>query len=335
MVAGQYTSVSIIIPCYNEEKTIPLLLEAIHQQTYPREFLEVVIADGGSEDATRERIEAFQRTHPDLRVKVVENPKRIIPAALNIAIRASSGEIIVRLDAHSVPVKSYIDRCVTLLHNRVGENVGGVWEIQPGGNGWMARSIAAAAANRLGVGDARYRYTQQAGAVDTVPFGAFYRSTFDRLGGFDESLLTNEDYEFNTRIRQNGGKVYLDPAIRCTYYARSSLASLARQYWRYGYWKRRMLRRYPQSLRWRQALPPIFVLGMAGLGLLALVFDWARLLFGLAALAYFLILAASALPAALKQRDALLVIGIPLAIAVMHFCWGSAFLFSSLRSSKS
>ncbi len=335
MLAGKCPPVSIIIPCYNEEKTIRLLLEAIYQQTYPRQFLEVVIADGGSRDATRERIAEFQCACPDLRVRVVENPKRIIPSALNTAIRASTGEILVRLDAHSSPVTTYVARCVELLQRPAGDNVGGVWDIQPGGSGWVARSIAAAAANRLGVGDARYRYTRHAGEVDTVPFGAFYRATWERLGGFDESLLTNEDYEFNTRIRQSGGKVYLDPDIRCTYFARSSLASLAKQYWRYGYWKWRMLRRYPQSLRWRQALPPVFVLGMTGLGLLALFFDWARVLFGLAVSGYALILAASALPAVLKRRDPLLLIGIPLAITTMHVCWGSAFLFSVVRSSKS
>ncbi|MEW6651752.1 MAG: glycosyltransferase family 2 protein [Chloroflexota bacterium] len=335
MPPGKTSPVSIIIPCYNEEKTIALLLEAVYQQTYPRNLLEVVIADGGSNDATRERISEFQRRHPDLLIQVLDNPKRIIPSALNLAIRASRGDIIVRLDAHSVPANVYVARCVDLLQDGAGDNVGGVWEIQPGSDGWIPRSIAAAAANRLGVGDARYRYSRRAGEVDTVPFGAFFRSTFERLGGFDETLLTNEDYEFNTRIRQSGGKVYLDPAIRCAYFARSSLVNLARQYWRYGFWKWRMLRRYPQSLRWRQALPPLFVLGMAGLALAGLFLEWARLVFGLVVIAYLLILAVSALPAATNKRDPALLAGIPLAIATMHFSWGAGFLFSMTRSTES
>ena len=126
----------------------------------------------------------------------------------------------------------------------------------------MAQSIAAAASHPLGVGDALYRHASKASQVDTVPFGAFKRELLALVGFFDESLLTNEDYEFNTRIRKSGGTIWLDPAIRSVYFARPTLAALARQYSRYGFWKWRMLRRYPETLRWRQGLPPLFVLSL-------------------------------------------------------------------------
>jgi hypothetical protein len=169
-----------------------------------------------------------------------------------------------------MPYPDYIERSVADLQAGFGENVGGTWEIQPGAQTWVAQSIAAAASHPLGVGDALYRHTDRAAHVDTVPFGAFKRELLALIGFFDESLLTNEDYEFNARIRRSGGKIWLDPSIRSVYFARPTLAKLARQYTRYGFWKWRMLRRYPETLRWRQALPPLFVFSLIGGAVLAI-----------------------------------------------------------------
>lgn len=324
-------SVSIIIPCYNEQSTIRSLLEAIYGQTYPRREMEVVIADGLSTDRTREEIAAFAASHPDLRIAVLDNPKRHIPAALNIALRAASGEILIRLDAHSRPSPDYVERCVAALEAGYGENVGGVWEIHPGAPTWAARSIAAAAAHPLGVGDALYRHTDRAACVDTVPFGAFKRELLALVGFFDESLLTNEDYEFNARIRTRGGKIWLDPAIRSVYFARPTFGALAKQYWRYGFWKYRMLRRYPKTLRWRQALPPLFVLSLLTLAALGPLWRGFWLLLAAEMGTYLLVLAAAGLRSALKRREAFLFAGLPVAIAVMHLAWGSGFLWSIIK----
>ena len=324
------TCVSIIVPCYNEQETIRLLLEAIYAQTYPRQDLEVIVADGMSTDRTRQEIAAFQSSHPALPVRVVENPQRIIPAGLNVAVRAAQGEYIVRLDAHSTPAPDYVARCVAALQTGAGDNVGGVWVIQPGGADWRANSIATAASHPLGVGDARYRLGGSAQAVDTVPFGAFRRSLVDRVGWFDETLLTNEDYEFNARIRRAGGTVWMDPSIRSAYRARSSYLELARQYWRYGYWKARMLRRYPETFRWRQ-LAGVFVLSFAVLGLLAIWFPWAGWLLALEVGVYLLGLFLAGAQVALRRREAALLVGVPLAIATMHFAWGSGFIWSMIK----
>ena len=321
-------TVSVIIPCYNEARTIRLLLQALYEQTYPQERMEVVIADGMSTDATRREIAAFSKAHPGLSVRVVDNPQRHIPAALNRALAAARGEIIVRLDAHSVPRRDYVAHCVADLQAGRGDNVGGVWEILPGADTRTGRGIALAAAHPLGVGDARYRYAEQAAAVDTVPFGAFYRSLVERIGPFDENLLTNEDYEFNTRIRQSGGTVWLNPAIRARYYARPTLRALARQYWRYGFWKWKMLRRYPATLRWRQALPPLFVLALLLLPILGIWLPAARLLWLLQTGTYLLALTFIALSTAWRQRSFLTGLSTALAIATMHLTWGSAFLWS-------
>jgi len=316
--------VSLIVPGYNEEKTIRLLLDALLAQTYPLVQMEVVIADGLSLDNTHAEITRFQNEHPEVTVRVIDNAAQIIPAALNAAIKASEGEIIIRMDAHSAPAPDYVQRCVDALNAGLGDNVGGVWDIRPSVEGWVAASIAAAAAHPLGVGDALYRHATQAQSVDTVPFGAFRRKLIEKVGLFDETLLANEDYEFNTRIRQSGGTVWLDPAIKSIYFARPTFSRLAKQYFNYGYWKWKMLQRYPKTLRWRQFLPPVFVLSLILLILLGFFFPFSFVFFFFELIVYFAIL----LIAGLKIGKPAL----PLAISVMHLSWGSGFLWSALRS---
>ncbi len=325
--------VSVIVPCYNEERTIQLLLEAILHQTYPARQMEVIISDAMSSDQTRARILSFHADHPELAVEIVDNPRRTIPSALNEALKAARGETIVRLDAHCVPRPDYVERCVDALKAGAGENVGGVWNIKPGAPDWIGRAIAVAAAHPLGVGDAQYRHTQRAQSVDTVPFGSFRRDLLQRIGFYDEDLLANEDYEWNARLRQIGGKVWLDPAICSTYFARPNLGALMRQYWRYGFWKVRMLRRYPATLRWRQAMPPIFVLGLLGLAVLSPFFRWATALLIAFLGIYSIILLIVGIQTARRQSDSGLILGVPIAIAVMHLSWGGAFLWSLLNIS--
>ncbi|HAF62311.1 MAG TPA: glycosyltransferase family 2 protein [Anaerolineaceae bacterium] len=322
--------VSVIVPCYNEENTIQLLLNSILKQDFPIRDVEVVISDAFSQDKTREKIMEFTQAHPELAVKVVDNPQCTIPAAVNAAAQASDGEYLVRLDAHSMPYPDYISTCVRDLQAGKGTNVGGVWEIRPGTDSGIARAIAAAAANPLAVGDARYRFSNQEGEVDTVPFGSFRRDLFFEIGGFDESLLTNEDYEFNVRIRKQGGKIWFDPNIRCIYFARKNLNELAKQYWRYGFWKFKMLKRYPDTLRWRQALPPVFVLVNALGILLSPFFGWIILPYLSVLGLYCLILLLAGVREAIRRSEPGLIFFLPAAIMTMHFAWGAGFLMSIL-----
>jgi len=182
------------------------------------------------------------------------------------------------------------------------------------------------------VGDALYRYATQPEQVDTVPFGAYRRSLFEHIGGYDETLESNEDYEFNTRIRLNGGGVWLNPEIRSVYFARSTLGALSKQYFRYGYWKWRMLRRYPKTLRWRQGLPPIFTLSLLGLIIFALFWAPARVLLAFEIVLYFSILMAASARLAVQKHNPVFVIGVPISIAVMHLSWGAGFLGSLVKS---
>jgi len=324
-------NVSVIVPCYNEERTIGDLLAGLYSQSYPLSDFEVVISDGISEDKTREVIRSFSENHQELAIRVIDNIKQNIPSAINAGIKAARGSVIVRLDAHSTPASDYLSLCVEALNAGIADNVGGMWEIKPGGEGTIARSIAVAASHPLGVGDARYRYSDRSAFVDTVPFGSFYKSLVDKIGYFDESLLTNEDYEFNTRIRKAGGKIWFDPKIRSTYYARPSLSELAKQYWRYGYWKARMLRSYPGTLRWRQLLPPLFLVSLFITAALSLVSNYALIVLVAQLSIYVSLLLIVGLYQAVKHRLPGMGYGVPVSIATMHFSWGSAFLWSVVK----
>jgi glycosyltransferase involved in cell wall biosynthesis len=322
--------VSVIVPCYNEEKNIGFLLEALNQQIYPHELIEIIIIDGLSTDQTLETINDNKEKYNKLRIKVISNPLKNIPSALNIGIRNSSGDIIVRMDAHSIPNPDYIKICVEDLINNLGSNVGGRWLIIPGSTSKMGKCISLAASHPFGVGDAKYRYSSEPGYVDTVPYGAFFRDLIDEIGYFNEELLANEDYEFNVRIRNSGKKIYFDPRIKTQYIARDSIRSLSKQYWRYGYWKFRMLRKYPDTLRWRQAIPPIFVAGIILLILITIFRPMVWMLLSIITLLYILILFSGTLSVIDIKTESYCLFGIPIAIIVMHFSWGLGFLFSSL-----
>jgi len=323
--------VSLIIPCYNEEIRITRLLQCLVDQTYPLEDMEVILADGMSTDRTRALIETFQKQHPLPKINIIDNPQRTIPAALNLAIKASSGKLIVRMDAHTLPAKDYVVLSVQAFDEGKGQDVGGVIDIAPGSDTWIGKAIAVATRHPLGVGDAKYRWAKIAGYADTVAFGTYARKTFDEIGFYDESLLVNEDYELNSRLRAAGGRIWIDPVIRATYYSRPDLSSLASQYFIYGFYKYRMLKRHPGTLRWRQALPPLFVLGILMLLLFAAFWHIAAILLLIVVAFYLFVLVAGSLPEVFKQRMPLLLLGIPLAIMTMHFLWGCGFWWSIIK----
>ena len=320
--------VSIIVPCYNEENTIGYLLDAICDQTYSLREIEVIISDGMSIDNTLDVINKFKDNHPNLNIIIVKNEKKNIPSGLNRAIESSNGDIIIRLDAHSIPAKDYVQLCINDLEKGLGNNIGGVWDIKPQSEKIVAKSIALSASHPIAVGDAKYRYTNKPAYVDTVPFGAFYKNYIIDIGAFDETLLTNEDYELNVRIRQNGGQVWLNPNIRSIYFARSNYIDLAKQYWRYGFWKLEMLKRYPETIRWRQALPPIFLTCVVFLFFLSIWYDIARFLIVAQLLLYISIIVLSTIPVTIKEKDIRYLVTIPIAIIVMHQSWAVGFLTS-------
>ena len=324
-------TVSVVIPCRNEEKYIQRLLVALSKQSFSLENIEIIIADGESQDRTVKLIRAFISNNPKLKIRIVNNSKKNIPSALNLAIKSSSGEIIIRMDAHSIPHEDYIKYCVDDLEQKKGMNVGGLWLIKPSRDHWISESIALAASHPFGVGDAKYRYSQEFAYVETVPFGAFFRSTFDKIGFFNEELLSNEDYELNVRITNSGGRIFFDPRIKIDYYARGDFISLAKQYWRYGFWKFKMLQKFPDTIRWRQAIPPLFVVSLIFLAIASIFLPLAFLLLLGELGIYLLLLVTGSLRIVFEKNRGIFILGIPFSIMVMHLSWGSGFITSMFR----
>jgi succinoglycan biosynthesis protein ExoA len=329
-VAVQPT-VSVIIPCYNEEKFISKALENLVDQ-YAAEAYEIVVVDGRSTDRTREVVEEFQRLHPRVSMKLLQNPARAIPHALNLGIAAARGEIIARMDAHAAPSAGYIRGCVSVLRAGEAAVVGMPCRVRAAADTLAARAIAIAVSHPFGIGDAKYRLgskdVQTPEEVDTVAFACFRKSLWLEVGGFDEQLLTNEDYDFNYRVRARGERVVLDQAAHCDYFARPTLAKLASQYFRYGRWKARMIRRRPRSTKLRQLVAPAFVVSIA---LLALAGFWRAGFWMLLALelAVYLVAAFSFSFSATRKahESAGVMLTMPAAFFAIHLSWGASFLW--------
>lgn len=276
MVSGDL--VTIVVPSYQGESALPQLLGALAGQT--RRPDELIIVESRINAAIRRVVRQFESSGDAFPLRLLPNLRGSIPAALNLGVAAARGATIIRLDVRALPAPDYVERCLAALDASGAEVAGGRWLIAPQAATRTARAVAWGLGCRLGNGGAAYRRQPPPppGDVDTVPYGCWRKSTWERLGGFNEALLTNEDYEFNWRVRRAGGRVFFDPAIVSTYVARPTLSSLARQYFRYGWWKAQMLRSHPRSLCWRQALPGLLPLGLTvppvfALYLLALV--WA------------------------------------------------------------
>ncbi len=257
--------VSVVLPIRNEETTIGDCLGAVLAQDYPAGRMEALVVDGQSTDRTRVVVAETAARDPWSRVRLLDNPIGSAPPALNMGIRAARGELIVRVDGHTIIAPDYLRRCVETLRETGADNVGGL--MRPEGRGYVGRCIALATGSRFGVGNSRFHYDERGGEAETVYLGCFRRTVFERVGLFDEGLVRNQDDELNDRIVASGGRIWLNPRIRSTYYNRGSYRSLWRQYYQYGYWKVRVLRRHPGARRARHLAPAALVAALAGAAL--------------------------------------------------------------------
>ncbi|MGF1666171.1 MAG: glycosyltransferase family 2 protein [Acidimicrobiia bacterium] len=315
-------SVSVIVPARNAESTIAAAIDSIIAQDYAGS-IQIVVADGSTDAAPRLALAGYGN-----RIELVDNPSGRTPDALNAAIAASSGEVIVRCDAHAALPPDYVRRAVDTLATTGAANVGGIQDAV-GSTPWE-RAVAVAQSTPLGVGDARYRLGGEAGPVDTVYLGVFDRSWLERVGGFDPQFLRNQDYELNWRIREAGWVVWFDPALKVSYRPRSGIGALARQYFEYGQWKRRMLALHPGSLRFRQTAAPLLVVGLAASLILAM---FSPVLGSALPAAYLLALLITAVGATVRRREPAALLAI-VAIPVMHLPWGVGFLLGQRHRSS-
>lgn len=320
--------VTVIMPIRNEAAYIARSLGAVLSQDYPNECMEIIVVDGMSDDSTRAIVADMQARCPQPQIYLLDNPARIVPTALNIGLQRARGEVIIRVDGHCEIAPDYVRHCVELLQKTGADNVGGMWITV--GETFVARAIALAQSSPFGIGNVAYR-TQRltSGYVDTVPFGAYPRSVFDRVGEFDESLTRHQDYEFNCRVRAAGGRIYYDPSVRSQYYSRATLRKLAQQYFEYGYWKAVVALRNPRALAWRHYAPIALVLAL-GLGLPASFLSAPlRLMYG-ALWGLYACACVGASLLACKAGGWRYLPLLPAAFATIHLCWGSGFWWGVL-----
>lgn len=250
--------VTVIMPIRNETGFIERSLGAVLSQDYPGDRMELLVVDGCSNDGTREKVKAIQSQY--VNIQLLDNPGQIVPTGLNLALQQAQGEIIVRVDGHTIIAPDYVRQCVHLLQNTNADNVGG--KMNAYGTNRFAQVVAVATSSPFGVGGSRFHYSNDEEWVDTVYMGAWRKEIFNRIGLFDEEMVRNQDDEWNYRLRKHGGCILLSPKIKSVYAVRSRPRTLWRQYYQYGFYKVRVVQKHPRQMRPRQFIPFLFILSL-------------------------------------------------------------------------
>ena len=317
LIGSPLPAISVILPVLNEESHLEGAVLSVLSQDY-RGPLEIILALGPSRDRTNEI--ATKLASHDNRVKLLDSPTGKTAAGLNLALAASTSQVIVRVDGHAQIPKDYISLIVEILNKTGAVNVGGVMAAV--GTTAFERAVAGAMRSPLGVGASRFHTGGEAGEVDTVYLGAFRREALVAIGGFDERFTRAQDWELNFRLRENGGVIYFDPRLHVTYRPRSSVGALAKQYFEYGRWRRVVSRRHSGTINYRYLAPPFALLGFNASLVLGIALSS---IFFIPALVYLLFVVLASLKISTSIREYLLLL---LVIPTMHFAWGAGFISS-------
>ena len=319
--------ISVICPVYNEEKYIGGCIESLLKQDFSWNNSEILLVDGLSSDKTRQIIGEYAEKYPF--IKLLNNPHKITPISLNIAIRAAKNDIIFRIDAHTTYPPTYFSVLSKHLIDLKADNVGGICRTLPGGKGLIPESIAKVMSSIFGMGNSYFRIgAKKIMEVDTVPFGCFRREVFDRIGLFDEELIRNQDDEFNGRIIKNGGKIFLIPDVIIDYFARDKVSKLSKMFYQYGLFKPLVNKKLGTSATVRQFFPLLFVLLLI-VSLVFLTFKLPLYEFLLAGLGLYLILA---IAFAVKEGDNISqVLLLPVLYFVLHVSYGWGYIKGVFR----
>jgi succinoglycan biosynthesis protein ExoA len=317
-------AVSIIVPCRNEKDYIEDCVRSILAQEPPPGGFEVIVADGMSDDGTRNILDRI--AEKDQRLRIVDNPGRITPWGLNAGIRQARGRYIAIMGAHAEYAPDYVRTCIELLDDHPEVCCSG-GPIISRGRGVFGRAVAAAMSHLVGVGNAKHRFPDYEGYAEGACFPIFREEIFDKVGLYDENLVRNQDDELNYRVVRSGGKIYISPRAQCSYYVREAPSQLFRQYFQYGYWRVAVLRKHHLPASLRQLAPGMFfflMLLLLGVGLL--LPSWWRLTAAILPVAHALILMIAGTEVALRQG---ILIGLmfPLATAIMHLAYAVGFLY--------
>ena len=318
--------ITIILPIRNEAMYIAKVLDAILRQDYPPEQIEILVVDGISNDGTREIVATYEQNHPA--IKLIDNPKRIVPTGMNLALRFSKGDTIIRVDGHTLIAPDYLSQCIKALEDTGVDNVGG--RMRAIGTTAFGRAVAKATSHPFGIGNSKFHYSDKLEEVDTVYMGAWPRRVFEEIGLFDEELVRNQDDEFNYRIREAGGQILLHPSIKSLYTVRSTPGALWKQYFQYGYWKVRVMQKHSRQMSLRQFVPPTFVLSIIVSIVLALTSTWGWLLLTVIAGLYLFVNFGYSLSIAVKNSWRMLGL-LPITFTIIHISYGSGFLTGLIK----
>ena len=319
--------VSIVIPCLNEERYIVPLLDSLAVQDYGPEGIEVIVADGGSTDRTRQLVADYRV--PFARLELVDNPKRITVGGLNAGMDAAKGDCWIIIGAHSRVRADFVRASVEALQRTGAACVGG--PIETIGEGTIGKAIAAAMSSPFGVGNAKFRYADKEAEVDTVPFGCYHRRVWEVVGRFDETVDGADEDSYNARLIEAGGRIVLVPTIRSSYFPRRTLQALAKQYWEYGAAKGTLLSR-GRPLQARHFAPAAMVGGGPALWLVGFVIRRARQLLVLLSLVYVAGGLFTARSVAKKTgANPFLTFA---AMATMHVTYGAGFIFGAWKEKR-
>lgn len=319
------TIISIICPILNEEKYIENCIQSIIAQDYPKASLEVLFVDGMSSDNSRNLVKQYAKLHDY--IKLLDNPFKVVPHALNIGIKASKGNVIIRIDGHCKYPVNYVSILVKNLYELNADNVGAVWNTLPANNTSICKAIAICSSNKFGVGDSKHKLgSDKIIKVDTVPFGCYHREIFDKIGYFDEDLTRNQDDEFNARLINNGGKIYLIPSLIIAYTARDSLKKMSIMYYQYGLFKPLVAKKLGSPATLRQFFPSAFLLGLFFGAILS---SFSKIIFYLylSIIALYLIIAfIISFNKTIKLKDWKLLFSIPMAFLIIHLSYGLGYI---------
>lgn len=269
--------VSVVIPMRNEQDYIGECLRSLLDQSYPSDQFEVIVVDGRSSDHSRGIVSELHRQYK--KVQLLDNAAGIVPTAMNLGIQRAQGDIIIRADAHTVYPPHYVENCVRYLEQTRADNVGGPVITVPGDDSFCARLVAAVLSSPFGVGNSRFRTSMDEGFVDTVPFGAFRKEIFARVGLYNEKLVRNQDNDLNARIRKAGGRIYQTSVLMTQYYPVKTFRRLLSKTFQESQWHIFALSENKDALGLRHLVPAFFVLAL--MSLLFLVFVNKLVLFGL------------------------------------------------------
>jgi len=319
--------VSVIMPIRNEADFIERAIMSVLDNDYAAEKMEILVVDGMSDDGTRQTVEKLCQAYS--RIRVLDNPKRIVPTAMNIGIKAARGDLFIRVDGHAEIPADFVTRSVECMREQPDAwVVGGCIETVAGD--YTGRAIASAMRSPVGVGNSKFRLGDYEGWVDTLAFGTHHKWIVDEIGYFDEELVRNQDDEFNLRIILAGGKIWMSKSIRSTYFSRGSLRKLWRQYFQYGFWRIRTLQKHRRPATLRQLAPLFFVLSLLLLGLAGVLWEPCLILLAAEAILYLLGLAAGALDVGRRSGWRFVPIA-PLVFAILHFAYGLGSLWGGIR----